>query len=386
MGHFLLFSYFVFIFPFHGSIQEPTFEKAKELYEKGFYEASIREINLYLKRKSDLDALFFKHKIQLEVNDNFGAIKTLSELIKYKPGFHEAYFQRASLYMQMELYEQALKDLNYLIKNISSETQAVFFQIDPTGREQVEVSTLESMNARLYSMMGECYKELNQYEESIEFYNQAIHEKKSATNYLNRALAYEYFGRRVLAINDLDSALIIEPSNELALYNKVLLDPTTEIPESIRTSTQFIPLLTYEAIEKYQSGDNVASERLYKTILELDENNLLALKNYGRLLHELGRYEEARSHFNNLRQQSGNDDDIFYLIANTYFKEDSFNDAISYYEIYLSRNPVDADIWYNAAITYHNLKQTYDACRCLKNAKRYGYDVPTSSMLWRNCK
>mmetsp|Transcript_32715 Transcript_32715/g.43158 ORF Transcript_32715/g.43158 Transcript_32715/m.43158 type:complete len:97 (+) Transcript_32715:1477-1767(+) len=74
-------------------------------------------------------------------------------------------------------------------------------------------STLDE-NPAVYDGLGSCYHSLRDFEEAINYFNQAISAKPNKINFLkNRARCYFDMGSFQFAIDDLDTALQHDPND-----------------------------------------------------------------------------------------------------------------------------------------------------------------------------
>lgn len=110
-----------------------------------------------------------------KLGDEAQTLGVCSDIITLDPDHAMAYYNRGSIYSDMGLYEQALKDLNKTIE-------------------------LTPSYASAYNNRGMVYYRLQEYDKAIDDYNQAISHEDSPISYYNRANAY-------LALNNNDQAL-----------------------------------------------------------------------------------------------------------------------------------------------------------------------------------
>jgi tetratricopeptide (TPR) repeat protein len=77
--------------------------------------------------------------------------------------------------------------------------------------------------------------------------------------------------------------------------------------------------------------------------------------------------------------------EALYLMGNSYFKEEQYENAIAFYENYLASVSDHADVWYNVAVTYYQLGNEFDACRCFQRAVSLGMNIEPSKSLRKVC-
>lgn len=384
-------SFILFLFLTYPSISQRSandlYDLAYDEYQNNDFEECISILNELLVKSSRSDAYLLKASAQEELDDDYGAVETYTSLLQLNPMMSEALFKRGELYLKLRYYSLAVSDFSDLLEfDNANFTQAIFFKIDPTGEEQVQVGSIETMRSTIYTLRSEGFKQMGEFEKALNDINNAIKLDSSANNYLNRALVEKEQGNERKAMEDIRYAITIEPDNSLLWYNLLLMDPLADVPVNIINEHDFKPLISYEALEAYQKGEFKKAESLFRISIKADPVDPLVLVNFGRLKNKLGKYEEARKLYFKALDLDPGQIECYYLIANTFFKDKAYENASIYYEQFLGRDPARGDIWYNAAITYYLLKQYSDACRCLENALARGASVDRKSGLWRRCQ
>lgn len=366
---------------------EALYEKAHEKFQNNQLEEAFELITDYLNKRKNARGFYLKALIQEKSNDFFGALESLTASIQYDVNFREAYFKRGELYLRKNYFQLAIEDFTYLISTEKEgNTNAVFFQLDLSGQEQVKISSLESMKGKIYSLRGQAYSELDEYTQALEDYNRAVQMDSSAEVFVDRAVLLMQLNRNIQANTDLQMALSIDSTFTLAWYNKLLLDPDTRIPDFILKQDEFGPLVGYRAIEAFQEGKMNEAGSLFEKALKANPDDPLILINYGRYLIKENKLSKARNILKKALEVESNRIESLYLIGNAFFKDKKYEEAIAYYENYLSKDAGNANVWYNAAVTYYKLKNNHDSCRCLKNAQQRGGDIDKNSTLWKVCE
>ena len=362
------------------------YNEALDYDSKGNYEVALNRINeaLALSPQAN-EAYFLRGSIFESVGDHVQAVNDYSSAIRLNDSFKEAYFKRGELFYELGVYEEAIKDFTYLVRNTGSDdTQAVFFKIDETGQEQVEVGTMVTMMSSVFSYRGLTYQEIGEYEEALEDLNEALKLDSSAQNLVNRALLFAETGDTEGAIRDLQVAVQMDPKSEIAWFNLIVLDESVELPRDFLDQANFGPMLTYQGVEAYDAGRYGEADRLFSQALKLNHRNVDLLLNVGRLRIKQEKFAEARTHFNSVIQMESNRMEAYYLMGNAFFKEQKFDEAVAYYEQFLVRDRSKPHIWYNTAMAYFELNDQEQACDYLKQAMTRGM-TEVSDQLARNC-
>jgi tetratricopeptide (TPR) repeat protein len=366
--------------------QNSLFEQAQNEYREGKYREALEHTEEYLQKRKTAEALYLKAGILQSTGRDIDAARVLTDLINTWPEHQEAYLSRAYIYYQKEFNQLAIADLNHLIESPDSDTRAIFYRVDPAGGSQMQITSLASMKSSLFKTRGELYQRTGQFEKAMLDFNKALLLEESVENYVSRGLLFQEQGQKNQAIGDFKSALKIDEKSPLAWYNLALLQENTTVPKDVLKDYDFAPFASYEGAEALQSEKYEKAVRLFNLALEKNPDDLFAMENKGRTYYAMESFEEALTVFRKTYQQDPDNFRLLYLIGNTYARLREHEAAVAYYQQYLTHDPSDGSIWYNMAVSHRNLKQHADACRCLRNAEKNGFDVDDGSALWESCE
>jgi len=124
------------------------------------------------------------------------AIEYLSEAIKLKPDYADAYNNRGNAYSETGQYQMAIDDYNESVR-------------------------LQPESVHGYNNRGLAFSRLEKHEQAIEDYNEAIRLKPdNSISYNNRGAAYLALNRYQQAIEDYSEAIRISPNYVDAYYNR----------------------------------------------------------------------------------------------------------------------------------------------------------------------
>jgi tetratricopeptide (TPR) repeat protein len=124
------------------------------------------------------------------------ALEYLSEAIKLKPDYAEAYNNRGNVYGDLGQHKQAIEDYNEAIR-------------------------LKPDYAMAYNNRGVDYRDLGQNQRAIEDYNEAIRlNPNDAMAYNNRGVTYRDLGQNQRAIEDYNEAIRLKPDYAMAYNNR----------------------------------------------------------------------------------------------------------------------------------------------------------------------
>ena len=153
------------------------------------------------------------------------AIESADKAISLKPNDSMGYFLRGRSYLNLEDYDRAKADLETAIRleENSDDPNDDLITIAKRGlatinlprySEQIE---LNPDDHRLYTLRGEAYLDLEDYDKAISDFSSAIELKPDDIDALNgRALAFLFSGEFDQSIADCETVLQIDPDNSKA--------------------------------------------------------------------------------------------------------------------------------------------------------------------------
>lgn len=151
------------------------------------------------------------------------------------------------------------------------------------------------------------------------------------------------------------------------------------IEQLLKTEKEFSPsseiyyLIAYSYYSKIKKIDNNTNfdliiEYLKKSI-EADSRNRNSYILLGKIYEDLSMYEKAREWYRKaLFEDMDNTSEFYGFIANTYFNENKFDEAIIYYNRALDNNKNYISAYYNIAEIYKNKKDFDKAEKFYKKA------------------
>ena len=355
------------------SRSEALYDQAVRQASRQAYDSALASVDQAIEISADQHAYFLRGSIYESIGEEVRAVNDYTEVIRLNARFKEAYFKRGELFYELGVYDQAIEDFSYLVNNPGNDnTQAVFFRMDPSGQEQVKIGTMVTMMSSVYAFRGLTYQEIGEYDKALADLDQAVVLDSSAQNLVNRALLYAETGEEATAIRHLNWAIKLDPLNEIAWFNLVILDGKVTLPDALMNSANFGPMLTYQGIEAYDAGRYGEADRLFRQALRNNPNDPNLLLNIGRLRIKQAQYPEARQQFRRVISMEGSRLEAYYLMGNAFFKEQQFEQAAAYYEQFLVRDRSKPHIWYNTAMAYFELDKRERACEYLKQAMDRG--------------
>jgi tetratricopeptide (TPR) repeat protein len=119
-----------------------------------------------------------------------------------------------------------------------------------------------------------------------------------------------------------------------------------------------------------EHADGIADLRAYDAAIAADPTRIDVRVNKGRLLHELGRLDEAARTYADAIRAGGHDALLFYNLGVLLDDRDQKREAMQAYEAALAEDPRMADAHYNLALLCEELDQPRDAIRHMAQYRR----------------
>lgn len=214
---------------------------------------------------------------KLIAENNFKIYKTLNNTVIKNT---ERLFEEAKKLYSEEKYEDAIQKLSYLIINVNnSYRKDVFYstrgdcykeleQFNNAIKDYTKAIQLNPIELNpkdmweVYSSRGDCYKELKQFYKAIEDYTKAIKFNPEVILYTQRGLCYSLIGEYEQAMQNYSASLNINPTIDTYCYRALLYLKLNE-PEKTRADLS-------KALEICQNEDEV---NIIKNLLEPLNNN-----------------------------------------------------------------------------------------------------------------
>ena len=328
--------------------------------------AAIILATFFIARRDDGADAFFNRGVELfELGDHDGAIHELSEAIRRRPKFVEAYSKRAIIH-------------DLLLNN------------DLTIADFSEAIRLHNENPAFFYGRGVCYGRLLKIEDAIRDFNEAIRLRPNdAYTYVNRSKIFRNSKRMDLALDDAETAVRLAPRNADARSNRGLVRMDSgnlsgaieDFDESIRlnpsdTLTHNYRGMAYDTLGDYEKAiaDYDKSIELDPTVAETFNNRGLTFTKTGRRKTALDDYTEA------IRLNPG----LTYAYTNRGTLRTNMGDfkgAMEDYSIALGLDPTMSNIYNDRGLLYAKLGDDEAALCDFEEAIRLD---PTLPLIWYN--
>lgn len=331
-----------------------------------------------------------KFEIKSQLEESVGRLSeaqvSISRAIELSVDRGDLYFKRAMLFYVSGQHTLAIKDFDTFLKNPSPNTTAVYFQLDPHELEQAQVKTSNMISSEALMHRGLSYAAIDSLDQAETDMQAALLQDSLAPYFLNFALVKMKKKDSVAAIQAIQASLSLDSSYVLGWYNLKILKPEVSIPSVLRESATLFPLLYYDALDALSTDEVDLGVRLSDDLLFLypERSEVYALA--GRLAYKQRKYDDALRYFLYGTKISSGNGEFHLLLANTYFQLESYEAAVSHYELLLVSDPLDPEIGFNAAVAYHRLEDYTNMCRCLQNIKKSTFQNSQLSQMLQLCK
>jgi superkiller protein 3 len=217
--------------------------------------------------------------------------------------------------------------------NIAAQTT-----LQTTYQQQTDRLSAEDYFLRAYNA-----SENGAFEQSVEYYNQALEmDSEFAAAYNNAGVSLQRMNRFADAIKYFGRAIDIDPTLAAA-YNNT--------GNALYRQRRF-----GEAVDYYQKA------------IDLDPANAMAYNNIGVAYKDLKQYEQAIDYFNQAIEIAPADAMAYCNMGNVYQNQQDYAQAIAWYEQSVAVDSLYANGWYNMGAAYDKLKQYPQAALCYQKA------------------
>ncbi len=344
----------------------PLFQQASFLEEKKRYDDAIILYGEIIKLKPDWYAAYFdRGNVYSNKGEYDYALADYNKSIEINPIFVEAWNNRGNIYSKKGDYERAIADFNKALK-INPNLVDAYYNRGLVYREKGEheraisdfdkALEINPMCAEAYNGRGIIYSEKGEYKHAIANYNKAIDLNPMCTEaYLNREFAYrggfdsgtsDCLIKLGLYVNLMES--------EACDNNKIAHGIENELDYAISYFNKEIEI-NHKDAEAYNgrgiicfvSGKYNLAIADYNKALEINPMCVGAYNNRGIVYYKLGEYNNAIADYNRAIEIDPKFAKAYNNRGVVYDKKGKYNRAIKDYNEALKINPIYAKAYYN---------------------------------------
>lgn len=304
----------------------------------------IKDKNGYLVRTAGFDATMlafgnalFPDKIGVHEAEEYLNRRTSEQIANY-----EKEYKRLTEQEHLNTEKNAAGPINESENEFKQEIEKMMERTAATEKERKERNRMTAWD---YNRQGDRYYDLEQYEEAVKSYTEAIQlQANNSMFYNSRGCAYDNLGEYNKAISDYNVAIAIGPLNAVFYYNRGH---------------------SYDKLEEY---DKAISD--YTRAIELSPNNATAYNNRGSIYIVLGRTDEAISDFNKAIELNSKFANPYKHLGNIYKEQSDYTRSIEFLSKAIELNLEYKDAYLLRAEVYRLLGETEKAAADEEMAKK----------------
>jgi protein O-mannosyl-transferase len=215
-------------------------------------------------------------------------------------------------------------------------------------------------NSRAWNAVGDCYKQQENFDKAMEYYDKAMLLDSTNTTALNnrgnvKLLRNDYEG----AIRDYSTIIAISPeASNLAFMNRGIA--YMRLGQHLRAKEDFTRVI--------KSGTAEANAYFHRAVT----------------LVYLGDYPSAEKDLEIVLKEEPNNQDALFNMASVKMNTDQLGDAIQYFSRIITYNPNHAASYHYRGVAYLNLGMRAEACSDLQQAANRQYP-PSAAVLQKYC-
>lgn len=304
----------------------------------------IKDKNGCLVRTAGFDATMlafgnalFPDKIGVHEAEEYLNRRTSEQIANY-----EKEYKRLTEQEHLNTEKNAAGPINESENEFKQEIEKMMERTAATEKERKERNRMTAWD---YNRQGDRYYDLEQYEEAVKSYTEAIQlQANNSMFYNSRGCAYDNLGEYNKAISDYNVAIAIGPLNAVFYYDRGH---------------------SYDKLEEY---DKAISD--YTRAIELSPNNATAYNNRGSIYIVLGRTDEAISDFNKAIELNSKFANPYKHLGNIYKEQSDYTRSIEFLSKAIELNLEYKDAYLLRAEVYRLLGETEKAAVDEEMAKK----------------
>ena len=317
------------------------------------------------------------------LGDIKGALTDYSIYVDSKPRQTDALFSRAVLRYKLGQYLLAREDFTLLLKLPPGETNKIIFRQDAGGTDKI-FTQQGSNHADIFNYLGLIETKLKNYKLAFVYLDSALKlDPREPHYYVNRGIIKEHVIDTAGAIADYQRALLIDPSDGLAIHNMAV------IKRSRGEQNESEKLLDDAIVQSPSLPYPYAARAYYR----LNNKNFKgALEDYDQVLL-LDKMDEESWLYRGMVKEKLKDDDGAFVdyteaitLKNDYArawltrgnllnKLNRQKDAVEDYSVAITWYPEYGLAFYNRAIARQKLGELSEACKDLDQAEKLNVKI-----------
>ncbi len=350
------------------SYRNHYFDLGREALEEERYMEAVRHFNKSLSFDAYYaDSYYLRAVARENSGDNEGALTGYNIILHMIPDHIEALFGRALLYFHLGKLEYAESDFLTLLTTPMRETNAIFFRLSNYESGVSGVMTMEGKEAEIHNYLGLVRAKLLKYDSAMYHFNESINLNGTDPNfYVNRGLLREELDQNEEARADYETALTIDPGNDLATYNLLRLSDDNQsidlYTSLIDENPEFDEPYSQRGLAKYNIGDFRGALNDYNKAIEINAKDFENYLNRGMIREKLRDFRGAYRDYESAINLNPDYAKAYLNRGNLFTKERFFEQAIADYDKAISLDPISAITFYNRGVARYSIRDQEGAC------------------------
>ena len=278
------------------------------------------------------DKTLKENETGIKTGDNF---TKLNDDIAANPNRADLLFQRAKVFIQRDVMNQAYEDLNRATAIDSTNTEYLMlladvafktFQIKKASDTFEKVVKLDPKNKDAYLKLSELYFYVKGYQKSLLYSNEALKlDKNLVRAYYLRGFAYKEMGDTAKAVSSFNTVVDLRPDYDA-----------------------FIQLGNI-----YAARNNPLAVQYYNNALKVEPNNTEALYNRGLFFQNTGEIGKAMADYNTIIKIDPHYADAYFNMGyiNSVLSS-NWNEAIRFYTEAIKADDQYAEAYFNRGVCF----------------------------------
>jgi tetratricopeptide (TPR) repeat protein len=297
-------------------------------------------------------------------NNTEKALSILKEVEAIEPNNRDIYRTRGDIYSQLQYYHEAIKEYQKAIDDTEENLDEIYANIayeyenlhnyDKALEYLKKAIDFNPENETALFELSFCAEMAEKPIVVVEFLEKYLNRfPYSKAGWFNLGLAYSSMLEHEKAIDAYDFVIAIDETFSTAYFNKgnalATLERYDEALKSYRETLAFESPegLTYfyigECYEKMNEPEK--AEEYYRLAIEADPAASDARVGLGCILSERGRHNDAITLFKDALEQTSDDNETWYLLADEYMETGETEKAKEAYEKSLTFDVTNPDVW-----------------------------------------
>lgn len=365
---------------------EEQLEIARNLYNNQELEDAYQAYNTMLRKFPDNGEVLFGLALTTEaLGESDQALIYYNMLVHFDFELPEIYMNRGKIRYNRKQFEAALNDFIKGEQIPVRETRMVQFKgwtpSESSATQLQEINTSMSWANEFKEWKAKSLLTLKRYEESLLSYHELVLSEPKNSHYLvGRSDVYLAKGDVNSAINDLKTALIINPSDEQAKFNLLQMnseniteDDLLKLYEEIlTTSPDLAEVFINKGILHYKKGDYLEALENINRAIELDHDRGIYYFNRSLVLGKMKRLNEANENLREAINLLPDHAPAWAALGNNHIELENYSAAIEAFQLalfYDSTNPV---YHFNRAVAFQKSGKLAEACGDFRIAATMG--------------